>query len=356
MRVIFTGGGTLGPVTPLLALAEDLVGDFLWIGTRSGPERAVVEASGLSFVAIPSGKLRRYYWWNLDIVLTILKVLAGFFSAFAILRRFHPNLVVTAGGYVGVPVILAAWILRIPSLVIQLDLRLGLSNILAAPFAKRIVTTFGASLRHFPKGKTLHAGAPVRKAIRDLETARDRVRREATKRYGLDSKLQTLLVVGGGTGALRLNELVAQAAQEITEEMQIIHLTGPGKTVALQKDRYYPLEFETEMVYAYAAADIILARAGMGTITEVAAVGLPTIFVPLPGTDQESNARVFVDAGAALTVDQDHTSPKEIAATVLGLLKDRARRENMVQKIRSVLPRGATERIVEEMMRLENRK
>jgi len=356
MRILFTGGGTLGPVTPLLALAEsfpvipsEVEGsrrDFLWLGTRQGPEQKVIEAAGIRFAAIPSAKLRRYF--DGRTFLAPFSLCAGFFAALYHIVKFKPDAIVTAGGYVGVPVVIAGWILRVPSLMIQLDLKPVLSNLIAAPFARRIAVTFAGTLRYFPKNKTIHTGAPVRLSV----VLHSDSRIQSFKQFHLDTNLPTVLVLGGGTGALRLNELIDEAIPEIIKHAQILHLTGPGKLVSEPGPRYYPVEFLQEMDLAYAVADLVVCRAGIGTLSEVAAIGLPTIFIPIPKTSQVDNARALEERGAAVVMDQNKTSPAELAERVVSLLLDDARRNALGEKIKNLFPQNATLRLVEEVLKL----
>lgn len=230
MRVIFSGGGTLGSVTPLLAVSEALSekdpgAEFLWVGTADGPEQETVERYGLGFRAITSGRLRRF--WTLSNLLTPFLVLKGLSDALSLLRRWKPDVVVSAGGFVAVPVVWAAWLLRIPAHIHQMDWRPGLANKLAAPFSRSVSVVFGKSAEDFPRKKVKVTGNPVRREILQGDAS------VARERFGLEIGTPVVLVLGGGTGALNLNLLTADAAPEICRRAQILHLTGKGKNDAL---------------------------------------------------------------------------------------------------------------------------
>lgn len=282
-----------------------------------------------------------------------LGLCAGFFAALYHLIKCKPDAVITAGGYVGVPVVVAAWMLRIPSLIIQLDLKPVLSNLIAAPFARRIAVAFAGTLRYFPKSKTIHTGAPVRTSIASIaKRSHEALRGRGLERFHLDPDLPTVLVLGGGTGALRLNELIAKAVPAITKKIQMIHLTGPGKLVREASPHYYPLEFLQEMELAYVVADIVVCRAGMGTLSEVAAVELPTIFVPLPKSSQIDNAHALEERGAAIVVDQNKTSSADLAERIISLISDQNKLAALREKIRNAFPQNAAARLVEEISKL----
>lgn len=317
-HLLFTGGGTLGPVTPLLAVADAVrlrapEASFSWIGTQQGPERALVEASGIRFFAIRSGKLRRYFSWRN--VVDIVNIKIGFFQSLALLRRLRPDAVVSAGGFVAVPVVWAARCLRIPVHVHAQDIRPGLANKLSAPFAGSVSVAFETSLKDFARHHPTWTGNPVRRAM--LAGSREAAR----SLFGLEEGIPTLLVLGGGTGAAGVNDLVRGAMPTLAAAFQVLHVTGKGKgDAAFAHPRYHAVEFLTDgMAHAYAAANLVVTRAGIGTLTELAALALPTVIVPMPRSHQEENAQYFADHGAALFLDEVGATPATFAERILGL-------------------------------------
>ncbi len=353
MKILFAGGGTLGPVTPLLAVAEawkrtDPSVEFVWVGTPNGPERGAVEAAGIRFLSLPVARLTRYpsvEWltlpWNL------LRASRG---AWEILRRERPNLVASAGGYTGVPLVAMARAQGIPSWLHQSDVRPILSSVLSAPFVSWITVAWESTAKAFPANKTRVVGNPARRSV--LAADRD----VALARFGLDPSRPTVLVTAGGGGSLWVNRQMETIGAELVRDANVIHLTGIGKlTDALQGfgTNYVVEELLTGgMADALAAADVVVCRAGMGTITELAAWRKPSIVVPLPDSPQEDNARVLADASAAMVLRQGATTPQEFLEAVLGLLRDDPRRRALSSAIASILPTDVAETLVARLQSL----
>lgn len=333
---LFSGGGTLGPVTPLLAVAEEIRAadpdaKLTWIGTTDGPERELVEKAGIAFFAISSGKFRRYASWkNVE---DAFRVIAGFFQALELLYRLRPTAVVSAGGFVAVPVVWAALILGIRTHVHQQDVRPGLANRLSAPAATTMSAAFEKSLADFPRNAPIWTGNPVRRLILEGSKA------EAQRLWDLEAGLPTVLILGGGTGAANLNALTADAAKELCKTAQVMHLTGKGKTVVVPDapPRYHQLEFlADDLRHAYAAADLVVTRAGMGVLTELAALGKPAIIIPIPGSHQEENARLFESREAAIVADESRLTAAEFTSLVQDLCADQKRLADLSARIRDL--------------------
>lgn len=346
--IVFVGGGTLGPVTPLLAVAEEIAGRgsapvFQWIGTADGPERTLVEAAGIPFTAISAGKFRRYA--SFRNITDVYHVIAGFFQAFALLGRIRPGVVVAAGGYVAVPVAWAARLRCIPVHVHQQDIRPGLANKLMAPFAQSISVAFEPSRADFG-AKAAWTGNPVRPKLAKGE------KEWVIEAFQIDRSVPNVLVLGGGTGAAGLNALVEAAAPSISARANVLHGTGKGKGSEASSGRYHQIEFLGENIGdAFAAADLVVSRGGMGTLTELAALGKPTIVVPMPRSHQEENAAFFASYGAAVIVDERTETPEAFAASVLRLLGDDAERERMAAAMRSLAKPDAAARVADIVIR-----
>lgn len=331
-HVMFGGGGTLGPVTPLLAVAAEIRAmapdaKLSWVGTKAGPERSLVDKAGIQFLAISSGKLRRYF--SFANIADVFRIKWGFFQAFALLGRMKPDVIVSAGGFVAVPLVWAAGLRRIPVHLHQQDPIAGLANKLSLPFASSVSVALEKSLVDFQSKHPVWTGNPVRPEL--FAGSRD----EARRIFGLEDGVFTVLVLGGGTGAGAVNALVRGSLPMLIAEAQVIHVAGIGKTYEMKSPRYhqYPL-LTTELAHAYAAADLVVTRAGMGTLTELAALGKPALIVPMPGSHQEANARVFTKAGAGMLLDERHTTPTQFALAVLGLLKDGKRLADAAEAMR----------------------
>lgn len=323
MKILLSGGGTLGSVTPLLAIYETLrdeypAAEFIWIGTAHGPEKDIVQKAGIRFVALSSGKLRRYL--SPLNFFDIFHILIGFGQACGLMWREDPSLCISAGGFVSVPLHAAAWWFGAPTWIHAQDVQIGLAARLMAPFASAITTSIKDNAGRFTAKKTSWLGNPVRSSI----LADDRAK--AREFFKIKSDLPVLLATGGGTGSLRVNQIVTEAIHHLEGVVEILHLFGPGRPQEMivragrRFSHYHPYAFlDKEMPMAYAVADIIAARAGFGTIAEAAALGKPIILIPKPG-HQEKNAAYFTERGAALSLDERTTTGPELAAVVKRLL------------------------------------
>ncbi|MBT3230943.1 UDP-N-acetylglucosamine--N-acetylmuramyl-(pentapeptide) pyrophosphoryl-undecaprenol N-acetylglucosamine transferase [Candidatus Uhrbacteria bacterium] len=330
-RILMTGGGTLGPVTPLLAIVEEWQSqesiEVSWIGTRKGAERALVESMQIPFVSIVSTKFDRSRWWTWWLI--PIQLLIGLIQSFIELKKMRPDVVFTAGGYVSVPVVIMARLMGISTWVHQLDIVPGLANRIMAPFARQITVTWPDSLEHFSQKKTTVVGGVMRHALLHGE------REQACERYSLDKDKLILLVVGGGTGALSINQTMEAIGSDLLNDIQIVHLTGKGKmTQRLESmgEGYLALEFlGLGMKDAFAMADLVVARAGMGTIIELCALKKPTVLIPLHNTDQLANAKMVQERGAAEVLWE--INPQILKQTIKKLVENEERRKRLSYRI-----------------------
>lgn len=341
--IILAGGGTGGSVVPLLAVAEELRRlqpdrRLLFVGTAGGPVRQLVTRAGLPFETIPAGKWRRYP--SLTTFLDLVRIVAGVVVALRLLRRERPAMVVSAGGYVAVPVVWAAWLLRIPSLIHQQDLRPGLANRLMAPWASRITVTFPETARRFSPSRTSVTGNPVRASILHGDPTRARFH------FGIHDDLPVILCLGGGTGALSLNHLIVRACLPLFNQSHLIHVTGEGKAVlGLTHPHYHARAFLTEeLPDVYALAQVVVSRAGLSTLSELTTLGKPTIIVPLPATHQEENAEYFARRQAALIHRESDPLPNLTRALETLLYNPSARRV-LVNQLQRLASPGAAQRL-----------
>ncbi|MDT9594509.1 undecaprenyldiphospho-muramoylpentapeptide beta-N-acetylglucosaminyltransferase [Nocardioides zeae] len=350
MRVLLAGGGTAGHTSPLLATADaltrrDPATEILCVGTARGLETRVVPAAGHELALIPPVPLPRRP--NADLAMVPKRLRAAVKEAGAVIDRFGPDVVVGYGGYVSMPVYLAARRRRLPLVVHEQNALPGIANKVGARVAQRVAVSFPDT----PLPRATYVGLPIRQMISTLD--RGALRAEARARFGLDPDLPTLLVTGGSQGARRLNQAVAASAGALgAARVQVLHVVGPKGEAAPERvaDVPYVVEhFVERMDLAYAAADLVLCRSGASSVTEAAAVGLPAVFVPLPigNGEQELNARPVVDAGGGLLVADDALSPEWIGATVPGLANDPARLAAMGAAASALIPRDADERLAE---------
>lgn len=348
--IFFCGGGTLGPVTPLLALAETWLkvnpeAKLIFVGTPDGPEKDLVEKAGLVFLSLPKAKLPRYLsreWLTFPLVF-----LSAFFRAGKILfkHKHGKELIVSAGGYTAVPMILAGWLLGFRSWIHQQDVCPLLSNKITAPFASLITVAWKESLSDFPPAKTKLVGNPIRSSFLSAN------RVTAQDFFSLDKNKPTVLVIGGGTGSAWLNKTLAEIGGELVKDANIIHLTGKNKMIEELKNfgsDYHVFGLLTkEMSLAFAVADLIICRAGMGTITELAATRKPAIIIPLPNSPQENNAAILEQHQSAIVVNQNETNSDKLLFIIHFLLSDEPRRRMIGENIFNLLKTGVAKEMVE---------
>lgn len=341
-KIIFSGGGTLGSVTPLLGLAAALrkkyaEAEIVWVGTATGPEKGLIEAAGYRFVSLPTAKWRRYWsWQNIG---DLGRGLVAFWRANKILWQEQPRLCISAGAYVSVPLHWAAWFQGIPTWIHQLDVAPGLANRLMARVAKVISVSVSESVSFFPRGKTVCIGNFVRPdiGVTDATVAR--------AFWQITDADPVVLVLGGGTGAERVNELVAAAAPQLLGEAHIIHSLGAERSTRLAKilvaqypGRYRPVPFLAgSMAQAYAVADVVVTRGGFGTLTELAALSKAAIVIPIPG-HQQANVRFFLDKKAVIAVDERLTDGNHLAQVIKHLLQQPGLRTQLGTHLHAAAP------------------
>ncbi len=356
IRILVTGGGSSGHISPALAIidaARELATAagcqpvFRYVGGRRGIEQGIVAAAGLDFVGIETGKLRRYF--SLENATDALRVPVGVAQALALVWRFAPDAVLSTGGYVGVPPVLAAWLLRRPILTHEQTVQIGLANRITARFATRIALSFASAAAELPpalRARTLVTGNPVRPAIFGGDRATGA--RLAGFAPG-DDALPAVYVTGGSQGARVINRAVEAALPELLAECRIVHQCGRQpegdeqdydrleRAAALLPEplrrRYYLTRFVgDEIRHVFALADLVVGRAGAGTIAEICVLGKPALYVPLVptgGDEQTRNARMCAQAGAAAIIPQAELSGPRLLADLRGLLADRARLDAM---------------------------
>ncbi len=354
----------MGSVSPLLAIVDEMrhqrpgKDQFLWVGTMTGPEKVVIENYGIPFMAIAAGKFRRYL--SVENFFDIFRVFKGYRQVKKILRKFQPNVVLTAGSYVSVPVAKAAARLKIPYTVHQQDVLPGLANKLMAKNAMLITVTFPEHVRQFDSKKTVFTGNPVRPEILRGDRAR------AREVFGLREEIPTLLVMGGGTGAIFLNEMVIGGLGELSKHYQIIHITGDNKAIAeaklpvlppFQRQRYKQYSFLIEdMKDAYALADLVICRSSASTASELALLGKAVLFVPIPDSHQVQNAVFFKKNNAAFLLDQKtYKTPEAFVAMIQFLLAHHGDLETVRMNIKHLLKPDAAKRILVEIVKIEKK-
>jgi len=367
-RLVICGGGTGGHVLPALAVHEELkrlgqLGDTLWIGGSTGVEREAATGAGIPFRAIPTGKFRRYL--SPHTVVDAARIPAGVLAAWNILRDFRPDVVLSTGGFVSVPTVVAA-ARQAPILTHEQTAIVGLANRINARFADVFAVTYestvsAASAIH---KRVIVTGNPVRQSIQRGDATR------ARQRWGFHDDLPLVYVTGGARGASPLNQRIAPLLPAMLNHCQILHQTGPpsanddaARLEAKRRDwppdiqsRYRVVEYiGDDLADVYAAASLVVGRAGAGTVAELAVLGMPSILVPLPGAggdEQTRNARILHNAGGAILLHQDDATPERLQSLLRQLLRDPARLQTMGRRVRGVARPDAASRLVDALLTL----
>jgi UDP-N-acetylglucosamine--N-acetylmuramyl-(pentapeptide) pyrophosphoryl-undecaprenol N-acetylglucosamine transferase len=357
---VIAGGGTGGHTGPGLAVAAVLRARNLpcvWIGSRGGLEARKAPESGIPYFPIPTGKLRRAWAWQ-NIPDVTVNFPAGIARAAMLLSRFRPCVVLATGGYVALPVVIAATLLRVPIVAHEQTSVPGLANRVAGRLARRVAVTFRDSARWFPAAKVVVTGNPLRPELRGG------ARSAAVTRFALDPALPLVYVTGGSLGAHRINRTVGKALPAILEHTQVIHQCGENATTGdrawletqragLPPDlarRYTVVPFVgDELAAIYATASLVVTRAGAGTVNECCQLGLPALYIPLPGTrgdEQTANARLVAGVGGAEILPQDSLRSDRLAERIEALLADSRRLKEMGERAHTLAVPDAAERLV----------
>lgn len=371
VRLVIAGGGTGGHVLPAFAVLGELrqrnaLAEVVWIGSSDGHERQAAHDADIPYVSIPTGKLRRYL--SLQNLTDAGRIPLGVVAARRALRRAKPQVVLSTGGFVSVPTVIAARGIA-PVITHEQTAIVGLANRINARFADVLAISYTETE---PEARRFHqnvavTGNPVRTNL--TEGSRDR----GLAWMGFSDDLPVLYVTGGARGASPLNQRIASKLSHILERWQLLHQTGPASAnddaanLAAQRAalpdhlqrRYKIVEFiRGELPDVYAAADLVIGRAGAGTVAELALVGKPAILIPLPGAggdEQARNAQVLVNAGGAVMLLQEHATPERLLAECQAILDNADRRQEMSDAARSVAKPDAAARLAEIVLELASR-
>ncbi|MDF2722634.1 MAG: UDP-diphospho-muramoylpentapeptide beta-N-acetylglucosaminyltransferase [Paenibacillus sp.] len=343
--IIFTGGGSAGHVTPNLALIgklKEMGWKIDYIGSSDGIEKGIIAEAGLPFHAISSGKLRRYF--DLKNVKDPFKVAKGVVDAYRVIRKLKPNIIFSKGGFVTVPVVVAAWMNRVPVIIHESDMTPGLANRLSTPFASKVCVTFPETTRHLPGGKVELTGLPIRQEV---------LQGNAWK--GLNAcdfhKLKpVLLIMGGSLGSKAINNAVRGDLDRLLDKFQIVHLCGKGNIdEALSKVRgYRQFEYVTsELPDLLAMADVVVSRSGSTSIFEFLSLRKPMLLVPLPLSasrgDQILNAKSFAAQGYCEVLDEEQLTAELLGDKLFDLYD---RRDEYIGRMQSHSNQDSISRIV----------
>ncbi|HXW00884.1 MAG TPA: undecaprenyldiphospho-muramoylpentapeptide beta-N-acetylglucosaminyltransferase [Anaerolineae bacterium] len=379
MRLIISGGGTGGHVYPALAVVPKLEQrcaelDLLWIGSDGGMEQALVERAGLTFEAIAALGLRGKNPFASAQGLWALS--QGYRQSRQIIRRFRPDALFVTGGYVCVPVTLAARQARVPGIIYLPDIEPGLAIKFLARFANKVAVTAPEAQQFFKPGLTVVTGYPVREdffsqtaeisAQRTSAVWEGEPKATARRQLGLRDDLPVLMVFGGSRGARSINEAVMQQLEAFLQVGQVVHVTGTLDEAAVlarraelspdEQTRYHVSAYlHDEMVTALLAADLVVSRAGASVLGEFPAARLPAILVPYPyaGAHQKANAAYLARHGAAIVIN-DADLKQQLQATVIDLLANPKKLEAMRRASRSLAQPAAAARLAQEILMVSN--
>ncbi len=368
LRLVIAGGGTGGHVLPAASVIEELRRreqpfDALWIGSHTGVERSVAQSNDVPFVAIQSGKLRRYL--SVQTATDAVRFPIGIAQAWRHVRAYRPDVIYSTGGAVSVPTVIAGARLA-PVLTHEQTAQIGIANKTASRFAKTFAVGFEdtARLARQRHGNVVVTGNPVRSSLGGGSAERGRMW------AGFTPELPVVYVTGGARGASPLNERIEAILEDLLEQAQIVHQVGPAsantdfdrlnrKHSTLPRHlakRYKVVEFvRDELPDVYAMTGLVVARSGAGTVSELGYLGLPSILMPLPGTwgdEQRKNARILSEVEAAVVIEQADAMSVRFRDEILGLVANPDRRYTMAAAARTTSRPDAAARLVDELLKL----
>ena len=324
-KIILTGGGTAGHVTPNLALLPSLQKEefeIRYIGSYNGIERRLIEETGIPYDGISSGKLRRYF--DIKNFSDPLRVLKGYTEAMKIMKKYKPDVVFSKGGFVAVPVVLAAKHHKIPVIIHESDMTPGLANKICIPTAKKVCCNFPETLKYLPEDKAVLTGSPIREELLNGD-------RLAGLQYThLSAGRPVILVIGGSLGSVTVNQAVRSILPELLKNFQIIHICGKGNLdeSLIGMEGYVQYEYvDKPLRHLFAAADLILSRAGANSICEILALRKPNILIPLSAAasrgDQILNANSFAKQGFSTVLEEEALTGDSLLQAINETYKNR---------------------------------
>lgn len=325
-RIILTGGGTAGHVTPNIALLprlKELQYDIHYIGSYNGIEKELIEQFAIPYHGISTGKLRRYF--SVQNFTDPFRVIKGLDEARKLVKILKPDVIFSKGGFVSVPVVLAARHRHVPTVIHESDMTPGLANKISIPAATKVCCNFPETLAHLPEGKAVLTGSPIRQELLSGD------KYQAREFLHFTSDKPVIMVVGGSLGAVAVNEAVRQILPELLKSYQVIHLCGKGKVDESLKglDGYVQFEYiKEELRHLFALTDIVISRAGANAICELLALHKPNLLIPLSANasrgDQILNARSFERQGFSVVLEEEELNNELLLNTINTLYENRA--------------------------------
>ncbi|MCI7739360.1 MAG: undecaprenyldiphospho-muramoylpentapeptide beta-N-acetylglucosaminyltransferase [Lachnospiraceae bacterium] len=337
-HIVLTGGGTAGHVTPNIALIprlKELGYEISYIGSLDGIEKKLIEELNIPYYGIASGKLRRYF--DLKNFSDPFKVLKGYAQSRKLLKKLKPDVIFSKGGFVTVPVVVAAKSCKIPAIIHESDMTPGLANKLAIPSATKVCCNFPETLKHLPEEKAVLTGTPIRQEL----LSGDKL--EALKFCGFTANKPVIMIIGGSLGAAAVNDSMRKILPELLKDFQVVHLCGKGKLdESLQNTEGY-IQFEyikKELADLFALADIVVSRAGANAICELLALQKPNLLIPLSAKasrgDQILNARSFEKQGYSMVLEEEEITNEKLLETIHTLYEKRDDFTNTMKQSNSI--------------------
>ena len=354
-KIVLTGGGTAGHVTPNIALMPTLREngyDILYIGQENGMEKDLIGATGTPYKGISTGKFRRYF--SLKNFTDPFRVIKGFFDALSILGKYKPDVIFSKGGFVSVPVVYAAFFRRIPIVIHESDMTPGLANKLSLPLASKICCNFPETAAHLPKEKAVVTGSPIRPEL--LQGSREK----GLTFTGFNNGLPVLMIMGGSLGSVAVNKAVRNILPELLKEFQVVHLCGKNHLdESLQGTPGY-VQYEyisQELPDLFAMADMVISRAGANAICEFQATGKPNVLIPLSAAasrgDQILNAASFKKQGFSEVIEEEELTDELLLNTIHKVYNNK---EDYIQAMSSASSGNAIGTIVTMLNDLADKK
>lgn len=324
-KIILTGGGTAGHVTPNLALLPSLQErgyEIHYIGSYNGIERKLIEGAGIPYDGISSGKLRRYF--DVKNFSDPFRVVKGYAEARRLLKRYRPDVVFSKGGFVAVPVVLAAKHYKIPTIIHESDMTPGLANKICIPSAAKVCCNFPETLPFLPKDKAVLSGSPIRRELLEGD------RLTGLTYTGLSANRPILLVIGGSLGSVAVNQTVRKILPRLLDTYQVIHICGKDNLdeSLIGREGYVQYEYvDAPLRHLFAAADLIISRAGANSICEILALRKPHVLIPLSAAasrgDQILNAQSFKKQGFSTVLEEENLTGETLYQAIQGTFDNR---------------------------------
>lgn len=344
MKIILAGGGTLGSVSPLIAIWQKLKEkdsnlETLFIGSKRGPEKQFIKSYQILFKSIFSGKLRRYL--SLLNIIDLFKITLAFFQSLIILYKYSPDFIISAGSFVSVPLIWASRFRRTKVVLYQPDLKLGLANKLCQNQADYIFSAFPETVEQFSK-KTEVVGTVLRNMIQKIES-RDSTYKEC----------KNILILGGGTGSQRINEIIIESLDRLTKDYKITHITGKNKRSKTQDHNYQSFELLTDNYYQkIAESDLVISRGGLSTLMELSYLAKPTLLIPLPDSAQEENAEYVCQKQAAICLNQNELNSEKLVEKINKVINNKQQMTKLSENIHHIFIHNGEEKISQKIYEL----